>query len=135
MLIALGTRALRTALRPATETAPGPRHEHAHGPSRERRFAGRSLAYGIIHGLAGSGSLTALVIANLPSLSSRVAYIALFGTGSMIGMATLSGLAGLSLSRMTAASRTLRVVGALTGLFSIALGLRFAAPIVMHAWR
>jgi len=142
MLVALGVRALRTAWRPrqlAAAHGHGHAHEHsldhelelayAHAQQR-RRFAGRSVTYGIIHGLAGSGSLTALVIANLPSLGSRVLYIALFGLGSMIGMAALSGLAGLPLSRLTSTGRTARVIGALTGTFSIGLGLMWAGPLL-----
>jgi ABC-type nickel/cobalt efflux system permease component RcnA len=138
MLVGLGVRALRAALRPAARE--GHRHGHAHHDDevarghaharQRRRFAGRSVTYGIIHGLAGSGSLTALVIANLPSLGSRVAYIALFGLGSMVGMAALSGLAGLPLSRLTSAGPATRVIGGLTGTFSIVLGLMWAGPVL-----
>jgi hypothetical protein len=128
MLLALGVRALRAAWRTPAAAAVDV-HPHAHARQR-RRFAGRSVTYGIIHGLAGSGSLTALVIANLPSLGSRVAYIALFGLGSMIGMAALSGLAGLPLSRLTKAGRATRVIGAMTGTFSIVLGLMWAGPLL-----
>jgi high-affinity nickel-transport protein len=130
MLLGLGVRALRAAFRPARATT-APAHAHPHHHARQRRrFAGRSVTYGIVHGLAGSGTLTALVIADLPSLGSRVAYIALFGLGSMIGMAALSGLAGLPLSRLTSAGPTTRVIGALTGTFSIVLGLMFAGPLL-----
>jgi High-affinity nickel-transport protein len=133
MLIGLGVKALRSAFRGplsiTTDHEHGHAHDHEHAAKR-RRFAARSISYGIIHGLAGSGSLTALVIANLPSLGSRVAYIALFGFGSMLGMATLSGLAGLPLSRIRQAGRAMRVVGALTGVFSISLGLFWAAPLM-----
>jgi hypothetical protein len=131
MLVALGVRALKAAWWPAARRAAETATAHPHHHARQRRrFAGRSVTYGIIHGLAGSGSLTALVIANLPSLGSRVAYIALFGLGSMIGMAALSGLAGLPLSRLTAAGPTTRVIGAFTGLFSIVLGLMWAGPLL-----
>jgi hypothetical protein len=126
MLIGLGLRALRSAWRPAA-------HVHAH-PRLRRRFAGRSLIYGVIHGLAGSGALTALVIANLPSLGARVGYIALFGFGSMVGMATLSGLAGLSLSRLAFGGRAGRLIGALTGTFSIALGIAWAGPLIRQVF-
>jgi hypothetical protein len=131
MLLGLGVRALRAAFRPARAAVAAHAHPHPHHHARQRRrFAGRSVTYGIVHGLAGSGTLTALVIADLPSLGSRVAYIALFGLGSMLGMAALSGLAGLPLSRLTSAGPTTRVIGALTGSFSIVLGLMFAGPLV-----
>jgi hypothetical protein len=135
MLLGLGVKALRSAFRGPLSLTQDHQHEHGHDHEhaaglRRRRFAARSIFYGIIHGLAGSGSLTALVIANLPSLGSRVAYIALFGLGSMIGMATLSGLAGLPLSRIRQAGRAMRVVGAMTGVFSTSLGLFWAAPLL-----
>jgi ABC-type nickel/cobalt efflux system permease component RcnA len=135
MLVGLGVKALRSAFRGPLSITTHREHGHAHDADHDhvsdrRRFAARSISYGIIHGLAGSGSLTALVIANLPSLGSRVAYNALFGFGSMLGMATLSGLAGLPLSRIRQAGLAMRVVGALTGVFSISLGLFWAAPLV-----
>jgi hypothetical protein len=144
MLLALGLRALRSAFRsPQHRHGSGRGHGHGHDQPHEdealrshaharqrRRFGGRSVTYGIIHGLAGSGALTAWVIADLPSLGSRVWYIALFGLGSMMGMAALSGLAGLPLSRLTVAGRTTRVIAGLTGTFSIVLGLRFAEPLL-----
>jgi hypothetical protein len=56
--------------------------------------ARQSLLIGLVHGLAGSGSLTALVVANPSSTSARVAYIALFGAGLIASMALMSGVAG-----------------------------------------
>lgn len=142
MLVALGVKALRASLFRATA-----RHAHAHGGAhghdhshphahdhRQPRFALRSLTYGIIHGLAGSGSLTALVIANLPSLGARVLYIALFGFGSMLGMAMLSGVAGLSLLRFGRGRNAQRILGGLTGAFSVSLGLFWALPLARELW-
>ena len=77
----------------------------------------------MIHGLAGSGALTALVVARLPSALARLLYIALFGAGAAIGMACLTGLAGWPLARMSRSSpRLLRGVSAAAGLISLALG-------------
>ena len=54
-------------------------------PRPSRRFTtcerclARPLLVGAVHGLAGSGALTRLLLATWPSTASRVAYIALFG--------------------------------------------------------
>src|SRR5262245_61637888 len=96
MLIVLGGRAVARAAR---ATGDGPMRLHAHarlahrhaGPSAHvhvarRTLALRPLAVGVVHGLAGSGALTALVLARLPSPHMRFAYLALFSAGSIVGM-------------------------------------------------
>ena len=40
------------------------------------------LIVGAVHGLAGSGALTALVMATIPSMAARLIYLVLFGVGS-----------------------------------------------------
>jgi hypothetical protein len=75
-----------------------------------------------MHGLAGSGTLTALVIVALPSTVARLAYLALFGLGSTIGMAVLSGLLGWPLTRFGQDSARLRAVSFGVGCVSILLG-------------
>ena len=52
----------------------------------------RMLVVGAVHGLAGSGALTALLVATIPSVGARLIYLALFGIGSTLGMAALSGV-------------------------------------------
>src|SRR5256885_3631302 len=109
MLLALGTRALARAVR---EGGAGPSTLHAHGVDRHEHrgplghvhlgpwtLSWRPLVIGILHGLAGSGALTALVLASLPTASARLWYVALFGAGSIAGMAVLSGLARRPLAR------------------------------------
>jgi ABC-type nickel/cobalt efflux system permease component RcnA len=133
MLVALGTRALVRAMRLARQ---GHLHPHAHhgvvhqhaGPEDHLHvgrwtFAARPLVIGLVHGLAGSGALTALVLASLPSTMARLIYIALFGIGSAAGMALLSGAAGFSLARFGRSSVIARGLAAVTGFASAALGL------------
>ena len=55
---------------------------------------------GAVHGLAGSGALTALVVTTLPSTVTRLGYLMLFGVGSTVGMAALSGLLGWPIARL-----------------------------------
>jgi hypothetical protein len=92
--------------------------------------ARRSLMIGIVHGLAGSGSLTALVVANLSSTSARLAYMALFGAGLVAGMALLSGVVGWPLARLARHSWAGRAIGVGAGALSLALGLVWAYPLL-----
>lgn len=136
MLVVLGGRALRRALR---DGGSGPSTLHAHsgvahqhpgvGPHvhvAARALAIRPLVIGIVHGLAGSGALTALVLARMPSTPLRLAYIALFGVGSVVGMSVLSGLAGWPLARLarrpSAARLLFGAVGAATAIMGLAWG-------------
>ncbi|MGB5211339.1 MAG: urease accessory protein [Gammaproteobacteria bacterium] len=60
------------------------RHEHPH------RFPIRALLVGLMHGMAGSAALILLTLQTVHSPWTGLLYIALFGVGSMIGMALLS---------------------------------------------
>jgi ABC-type nickel/cobalt efflux system permease component RcnA len=140
MLIALGARALHRALRLGREGHAAPHahdglvHHHS-GPAAHVHvgrwtLAARPLLVGLVHGLAGSGALTALVLAGLHSTSARLVYIALFGVGSAMGMALLSGAAGWPLARMGRNPAASRGLTAVAGLASFALGVFWGWPLV-----
>jgi len=133
MLVVLGARAI---LRAAREGASGPSLLHRHGWFVHRHAAGaphlhighwtlarRPLLVGAIHGLAGSGALTALVLTTLPSTAARLSYVLLFGLGSTAGMAILSGLLGWPLARLGAHHAVARGITLVVGAVSITLGL------------
>jgi hypothetical protein len=133
MLVALGARALLRAVREGAGGAAsrhhhgGRVHEHA-GPHRHLHLAGwtfgrRSFFIGVVHGLAGSGSLTALALASLPTTAARLLYVALFGAGSIGGMALLSGVAGWPLGRLARHPAAARLLAGATGLLSLAMGI------------
>ena len=101
MLVGLGMRSLRQAARQGPS---GPLRLHRHGPIVHSHtgvpahvhigrwtFARRPLLVGVIHGLAGSGALTALVLTTLPTAAAQLAYVALFGIGSTLSMAAAVG--------------------------------------------
>lgn len=140
MLVALGCRAILRAL---SEGPRGPSASHAHAGVVHRHpgaphhvhvgaltLARRPLIVGIVHGLAGSGALTALALAALPTTLARVAYMALFGLGSALGMAALSGLLGWPLARLGGEARTARTVSMVVGVLSAVLGIAWGAPLV-----
>ncbi len=137
VLVLLGVRAIVRALR---EGADGTTHAHAHGTTAHThaspqahvhvgRFAlaWRPLAVGLVHGLAGSGALTALVFAQLEGAAERLAYITCFGAGSVLGMAAASALAGMSLGAVPVRMRRGLTIAA--GALSIVLGIVWAIPL------
>lgn len=138
MLIALGTRAVLQSVHHGQ-----PMHQHSHSFAMHRHsgmpahvhigawtLARRPLMVGAIHGLAGSGALTALVLTTLPSTAARLIYMALFGLGSTVGMAVLSGLLGWPLARLGAHHRVTRGISFAVGTISVVLGLFWGYPLM-----
>jgi len=62
------------------------KHEHKHAGA----FPLRALFVGIMHGMAGSAALIVLTLQTVQSFGLGLIYIALFGLGSIGGMAALS---------------------------------------------
>ncbi len=140
MLVGLGARSIRRAF---VEGRQGDAHEHHHGrhshvhPAQQGHvhvgrltFASASLAVGVVHGLAGSGALTVLVLAGMPTTSARLAYLLVFGFGSIAGMALLSGVAGWPLARIGQDGWVSRGVTFATGMLSLGLGFVWGAPLL-----
>ncbi|MFQ5941196.1 MAG: urease accessory protein UreH [Nitrososphaerales archaeon] len=99
-------------------------HIHPHNHDREHHHCHKSLIVGIIHGLAGSGALMLLVLSTVNSVINGLAYIALFGIGSIMGMLVLSTVVGMPVvftaSRFGRINRYIRTISAVV---SIALGI------------
>lgn len=55
----------------------------------------KPLLVGAMHGLAGSATLTLLVVTQVDSTALGLLYLAVFGIGSICGMLLMSGLIGL----------------------------------------
>jgi hypothetical protein len=140
MLVGLGVRAIHQAARQGPS---GPVHVHHHGghvhvhsgvPAHIHigtwTLARRPLLVGAVHGLAGSGALTALVVAMLPTTTARLIYMAVFGIGSTIGMAALSGVLGWPLARIGSHRSVARGISLAVGCLSIILGLAWGYPLV-----
>ncbi len=114
-----------------------PRRTHTHATPAASRFVdvdrwtlARPLLVGAVHGLAGSGTLTALVIATLPSTATRLGYLALFGIGSTLAMVALSGLLGWQIARMGSDRVIVRTFTLAVGCVSTMLGLFWGYPLL-----
>jgi hypothetical protein len=93
-------------------------------------LARRPLLIGAVHGLAGSGALTALVLTTLPSTAARLTYMLLFGIGSTLGMAALSGLLGWPIARFGSHGAVSRGISLAVGCMSATLGVLWGYPLL-----
>jgi nitrile hydratase accessory protein len=130
LLIGFGVRAIYQGSGPMRR-----RPTHTHGrpaafaiAQTDRRTLARPFLVGAVHGLAGSGALTALVVTTLSSTAARLAYLTLFGVGSTAAMAALSGVLGWPIARLGVHHLFVRSVTAAVGGVSIALGLFWGYP-------
>ena len=138
MLILLGSRALLKSLRDYKvhvhrHTHDGTEHihvhlhrpgEHRHGHRHLIKVGARPFFIGLVHGMAGSGALTILVLATIPSALVGLVYVAVFGLGSMGGMFLMSAVISLPFvltgNRFRVFSQALQIM---VGLFSLSFGL------------
>lgn len=95
-------------------------HEHRHPP----RLPLRALLIGMIHGMAGSAAMVLLSLATAPTVAAGLLYIAVFGVGSILGMAVLSAVIAVPL-RLSARLLTWLHNGLNAGVggFTLVLGL------------
>ena len=98
-----------------------PEHHNTHGIGKPflRR---KSYVIGLVHGVAGSAALTLLVLASIESPIAGLAYILLFGLGSVLSMGIMTVIIGLpfvmSAGRLPNFNRTIQfAVGSLSILF------------------
>jgi high-affinity nickel-transport protein len=84
----------------------------------------RPFVVGLVHGLAGSAPLALLALATLESRAGAVAYLVLFGAGTIAGMGAISfGLAIPLAWSSRRNERFGRTVAQLAGALSVATGL------------
>lgn len=76
-----------------------PSHEHTHFPA---------YGIGLVHGLAGSGSLMLVVMSQMKTLTNGLGYLLLFGLGSIAGMMLAAGIFSLPFSQKMLQSKWLQ---------------------------
>jgi high-affinity nickel-transport protein len=82
---------------------------------------------GVVHGLAGSAFVAMLVLAAVPGLAGGLAYLVVFGVGTVAGMALIT--AGVALPATLTAARFRDAhswVRVASGVASIVFGLALA---------
>ncbi|MEK7348436.1 MAG: hypothetical protein AABZ94_06160 [Candidatus Eisenbacteria bacterium] len=116
MLIVLGVQSL---------VRPAPADEPRGAPRRRRPYL-----IGLVHGLAGSGGLALVVLPTLPDRLTTLVYVALFGIGSIGGMALWSAALSAPLGRLSRpGSRAKRWVPTISGIVSVGCGIVLAAQV------
>ncbi len=108
-------------------------------PDGGRRTAGingtggiRPFVVGLVHGLAGSAAVALLVLATIRETLPALAYLALFGLGTIAGMVAVTTL--LAAPAMYAGARVARLHGGIrvaAGALSIAFGVLLAHELVV----
>jgi high-affinity nickel-transport protein len=132
LLVGFGVRAIYQG---ACRIPRAPTHSHRRPRALsffqlDRWMLARPLLVGAVHGLAGSGAITALVVTTLPSTAAQLGYLMLFGLGSTAGMAVLSGLLGWPLARLGTHYGFARTVSTVVGSVSTAFGLLWGYSLI-----
>lgn len=98
------------------------RHAHPPNPS-----SARPVVVGMVHGLAGSAAVALLVLATVSSATWAIAYLLLFGMGTIVGMVMVTAVialpASLAVSRVRHARRWLTLA---SGVVSLVFGVFLA---------
>jgi ABC-type nickel/cobalt efflux system permease component RcnA len=119
-----GTRHAHAHSHPPGDEQGPEHHAHPHFHPHPQGFPRRALLVGLVHGLAGSAALLLLTVTAIPSRWLGLAYILVFGLGSILGMAVLSAVISVPMQGTARAlSRTHRVVEVVTGLATLAIGV------------
>lgn len=120
MLILLGFSNLRP-------NAPGRGNGHTHEFDHRR-----PLIIGTVHGLAGSAAVAILVLTAIPDTGWALAYLLVFGVGTIVGMMLVTVL--LAAPAIYAGERVARLQGGIrlaAGALSIVFGLLLARELIV----
>jgi sulfite exporter TauE/SafE len=110
------------------------RHPHQHGDGTvhldahehndvDHKHGHKSYIIGLVHGLAGSGSLVVLTAATLSNVGLVLGFILIFGLGSIIGMALVGSLMGIPFAFAARVATMQKVFRYVAGGFSLLIGL------------
>ncbi len=118
MLVYLGVRTLRGVRTPAAAAS------HA-APLHVR--GRRPFVIGVMHGLAGSGALAALIALGSPTVTAGLACLALYAFGTVFGMVALAVAAGPVLAKAGRLPKVAPILSQVAGAVSIVVGVVWVA--------
>lgn len=127
MLVLLGLLNIRLAMRGIRSAREEKARSSEPGNGKVPRFALRSMGVGILHGLAGSAAVALLVLASIRGIGGVLAYLAVFGAGTIVGMVGLTSMFALPVAYASRRfERIQRSVMRAAGALSVACGLILA---------
>ncbi len=91
------------------------------------------MIIGIVHGLAGSAAAALLVLAAIPDTMYALAYLFIFGVGTIAGMTLITAI--LAVPSVYAADRVVRLQGGIrlaAGALSLVFGIFVAREIIVN---
>jgi len=111
-------------------------HPHVHAGAHVHRPIGRKPFYvGLVHGLAGSGALMLAVLATIPSPALALAYVGIFGIGSVGGMIAMSAVLAVPFALTTARFGHVELaLQASAAVASMAVGVALAWQLGAFGW-
>lgn len=112
MLVFLGVRALRPR-RGVPQPSLAPLHVRGRRP----------FAIGVMHGLAGSGALAALIALSTPAMLVGLASLVLYAVGTVLGMIALAMLAGPLLAKIEHLPHMTASISRIAGGLSVVVGI------------
>jgi len=86
-------------------------HTHSHTHNENHKHGHKAYLIGCIQGIAGTGSIVALIASTMNGFDMMIYFLILFGIGSIIGMTVASGVIGLPfifLSKISSVTKYLR---------------------------
>jgi high-affinity nickel-transport protein len=133
MLVVLGALNLSGAWKRIEQVAHAHTHHHGHDahvahtnytPVLGLTWLARPLLVGVVHGLAGSAAVALLVLTTIRSVQTALLYLAVFGLGTVVGMAVLTSAFAAPLAfAATKSDRINHYMARATGALSLAFGM------------
>ena len=104
-------------------------HEHKHDETNHKH-GHKALLIGMIHGMAGTGALMLVVLASIDSPLMGLAYIGLFGVGSILSMMIVTTVIGIPISKLTNSKRVSILIKYTIPIITLIIGLSLIYELV-----
>ena len=86
------------------------KHLHTHIHLKGKNLHKASYGIGIVHGLAGSGTLVVLIMTQIESIADSILYLVIFGLGTMVGMTLVAGIFSVPFTKKLVDSKVIRTI-------------------------
>ncbi|MGD1834119.1 MAG: sulfite exporter TauE/SafE family protein [Nitrososphaeraceae archaeon] len=97
-------------------------HEHKHD-GKDHNHGHKALIIGMIHGIAGTGAVMLVVLASIDSPLIGLAYIGLFGIGSILSMMVVTTIIGIPISKFTNSKKVSILIKYTIPIITLIIGL------------